>query len=510
MATQVALASSSLLAAEAGGFIAEAGGNAVDAAIAAALVSMNTEPGVCSLGCGGYITLWPPGQAPVTLDGYVAVPGLGDSRPPAQRKAEKIHLEYGGGVDTVVGPDSIGVPGGIAALAEASSSHGKLPWPMLFEPAVTTLRAGFPLPLASYHYLEYSGTPIFGRSADGYRALHDNQGRLRKPGDMIQVPHLADSLERIATLGAAEFYTGELGRAMASFVVENGGRLNEADLAAYRVIRRPSLTARLAGWEIATNPPPAIGGAVLIAMLQLMSHEPIECWNNESLARLVAVQRAVLGYRRAQLDLSDDVQADAERLLRKSLQGDVTAILESGSTCHTSAVDSTGLACSITLSAGYGAGEMPAGTGIWLNNCLGELELNKRGLDPGPPGQRLPSNMAPSAARSEAGEVLAIGSPGADRITTALLQTLVNHLAMDMSLTDSIRHPRAHVEFTEDGYRVACEAGLDIASLGVPQREFGTLSMFFGGVGAASWSMQGGLTAAADPRRSGGTWSALS
>jgi gamma-glutamyltranspeptidase/glutathione hydrolase len=509
MATQVALASSSALAAEAGGLIAEAGGNAVDAAIAAALVSMNTEPGVCSLGCGGYITLWPPGQAPVTLDGYVAVPGLGDRRPAAQRKSEKIHMEYGGGVDTVVGPDSVGVPGGIAALAEASSSHGQLPWRTLFEPVLSITRTGFPLPLASYHYLEYSGTPIFGRSADGYRALHDDQGQLRKPGETIRVPHLADSLERIATLGSAEFYTGDLGRAMAGFVVANGGRLNEADLAAYRVIRRPSLTAKLSGWEIATNPPPAIGGAVLIAMLQLMSRKPVKRWNRESLAHLVAVQRAVLGYRRSQLDLSDDVQADAENLLRKSLQGDVAAILESGSTCHTSAVDSTGFACSITLSAGYGAGEMPAGTGIWLNNCLGELELNKRGLDPGPPGQRLPSNMAPSAARGDAGDVLAIGSPGADRITTALLQTLVNHLSMNMSLTDAIQHPRAHVEFIADDYRVAYEAGLDIASLEVPQREFGTLSMFFGGVGAAAWSTQGGLTAAADPRRSGGTWSAL-
>ena len=100
----------------------------------------------------------------------------------------------------------------------------------------------------------------------------------------------------------------------------------------------------------------------------------------------------------------------------------------SASTVHTSAVDDNGIACAITASSGYGSGEMPAGTGLWLNNCLGELELNRRGLDAGPPGQRLPSNMAPTIARRE-GAVLAAGSPGADRITTALHQFFINTLA---------------------------------------------------------------------------------
>jgi gamma-glutamyltranspeptidase/glutathione hydrolase len=149
---------------------------------------------------------------------------------------------------------------------------------------------------------------------------------------------------------------------------------------------------------------------------------------------------------------------------------------------------------------------MPPGTGVWLNNCLGELELNKRGLEPGPPGTRLPSNMAPSVARGDAGETLAIGSPGADRITTAILQTLVNHLQLDMSLAAAIRFPRCHVEWVGGDYRVACEAGLGIERLDLPSREFAGQSMFFGGVGAALHSPASGLEAAADPRRSGGTW----
>ncbi|MGI9329739.1 MAG: gamma-glutamyltransferase [Gammaproteobacteria bacterium] len=505
MKNQVAIASSSVLAAEAGAEIVHAGGNAVDAAIAAAAVSMNTEPGVCSLGCGGYITVRAPGEAALTYDGYVAVPGAGRLPDPQDRVAVPVHLEYGGGVDTVVGPDTIAVPGGIALLDAASRAYGTLPWQTVLEPAVEITRRGFPLPAASFHYLEYSGEPIFGRSADGRQALHHPDGRLKAAGENIVVPHLADTLERIGRMGAADFYTGELGRAMAKFVQAQGGRLNEQDLASYAVLERPSLVTRLGDWEIATNPPPAVGGAVLSAMLNLMGQSPELAWDEAGLNRLIQVQRAVLGYRRVRLDLSDNLAGDAERLLTAAGAGDLRSLLESGSTCHTSAVDSNGLACSITLSAGYGSGDMPPGTGIWLNNCLGELELNKRGLEPGAPGSRLPSNMAPSTAVNSHGEVLAIGSPGADRITTALLQTLVNYFLLGMSLQEAIQHPRLHVEFNDADYRVACEEGLAIAA-NQPVRHFPGQSMFFGGVGATAWHPETGFEVAADPRRSGGTW----
>jgi len=127
MTTPLAIATTSSIAAQAGESVARAGGNAVDAAIAATLVSINTEPGVCSLGCGGFITIWPPGGEPVTLDGYVAAPGKNTSIEESGRNSVEVHLEYGGGVKTVVGPDSVGVPGGIAVLGAASKDFGKLP-----------------------------------------------------------------------------------------------------------------------------------------------------------------------------------------------------------------------------------------------------------------------------------------------------------------------------------------------------------------------------------------------
>jgi len=507
MITPLAIATTSSIAAQAGESVARAGGNAVDAAIAATLVSINTEPGVCSLGCGGFMTIWPPGQDPVTLDGYVAAPGKKTSIEGSDRNSVEVYLEYGGGVTTAVGPDSVGVPGGIALLGAASKKFGKLPWRSLFEPAIEIVRRGFPLPEASYNYLIYSGGSIFGRSADGHNALHHANGTLKKTGETIHVPHLADTLDRVARLGPDEFYTGAIGRAISQYSIDEGGRLSQEDLATYEVLHRPSLIVDSGKWRIATNPPPAVGGTVLAAMLKMIGRRTMTRWNPDSVRFLIDVQRAALGYRRDRLDLSEHMTEDAARLLELSADGDPLTVLQSGSTCHTSVVDDSGLACSVTTSAGYGAGDMPPGTGIWLNNCVGELELNKRGLDIGPPGIRLPSNMAPSAASSDDGEVLAIGSPGADRITTALLQALVNYMMLDMPLTDAIEHPRLHVELGQDGYCVAFEFGVPVDQLDVPKRKFDSASMFFGGVGAATWSPTGGFTVAADPRRNGGVWS---
>ena len=515
MSSRLAIAASSELAAQAGAHVAEAGGNAVDAAIAAILVSINTEPGICSLACGGFMTIWPPGAAPVTLDGYVTAPGSSaadeKSLPEAERHAWDVHMMYGGGVTTTIGPDSVGVPGGVALFGAASRDFGKVPWRVLFEPAVTATRKGFPLPQVSQQYLEHSAEPIFGRTPDGHAAIYHADGTLKSAGDTIHVPHLADTLERIGRLGPEEFYTGDIGQTIARHIRENGGRLNELDLANYRLERRPSLVIDSGAdtahpWRIATNPPPAVGGTILAAMLKMANRKTIHRWDAQAIKTIVDVQRVALGFRREHLDLSEDIEADAKRLLNLAATCDPVAALQSGSTCHASAVDDSGLTCAVTVSAGYSSGEMPPGTGLWLNNCLGELELNRRGLDIGPPGARLPSNMAPTTARAPDGTVLAIGSPGADRITTAMLQALVGYLQIGLPLEEAISLPRAHVEFTDDGVCVACEPGLPIDAVTIECRQFDSLSMYFGGVAAAVWSPTNGFTVAADPRRTGGTW----
>jgi gamma-glutamyltranspeptidase/glutathione hydrolase len=502
--TQVAVASSSRIAAAAGARIADEGGNAADAAIAAALVSITTEPAVCSPGSGGFVTVWPAAGDPVTIDGNVAMPGQGLRDDERGRGAREVYVEYGGGLRTLIGHGSVATPGAFAALGAASKRFGRLPWRRLAQPAIEWARRGFPLPTPSREYLAFAHEIVFGWDARSWSALHDEKGGLKDAGEPIFVADLADSLARIADHGVEDFYRGELAHLIADDSRANEGALTYQDLAGYEAVERVPLQVRLGEWRVATNPPPAVGGITLSAMLSLMHAQSFAGWTQAAAARLVRVQEMVLGYRRQRLDLSDDFDSDALDFLDRVRSGELARALGAPSTVHTSSVDDEGLACAITLSAGYGSGVMPPGTGMWMNNCLGEIELNRRGLTGSAPGTRLPSNMAPTVARRNDGSILAIGSPGADRITTALLCTLVGYMEMGMSLPDAVGHARAHLEFHPDGRRVAYEPGMPVEGIGIATRRFEDLSMYFGGVGAVLWSPRDGFVTAADPRRTGG------
>lgn len=505
---RVAIATVSQEAAEAGARIAREGGNAVDAAVAAGLLSTVTHPGMCSLGGGGYALIWPASGAPVAVDGGHEMPGRGLPRERFGDGGIEVHLEYGGGVDTIVGPGSVATPGLLAGLALAAERHGRLPWRLLVEPAWETAREGFPMPASCHAFLVHAHDSIYGHDPRSRAALHGDGGRLLEPGETIRVDGLAETLRTIADEGVELFYDGELGRRIADHVRENGGILTHEDLRSYRAVLREPLAVPLDGWRAATNPPPALGGAVLTAMLRLMDHRPRDGWSDGDLRHLVRVQEAVLGYRRRRLDASEDIAADATRLLEEAGRGDFARLRNASSTLHTSAVDSEGTACAITLSDGYGSGVVPPGTGIWLNNCLGERELNRGGYHVREPGTRLPSNMAPTVARRPDGALLAIGSPGADRITTAILQVLLDVVRLGTPPEAAVERPRLHVEEGPEGPRIACEPGLPseaLEGLGLPVRAFEGPSMFFGGVELALRSPAGEFETAADPRRIGGT-----
>jgi gamma-glutamyltranspeptidase/glutathione hydrolase len=502
--TNVAVATSSQLAAEAAREVAAAGGNAVDCALAAALLTMNTEPGVCALAGSSFITVWQEGSDPVTIDGNVAVPGVGLADEERGHGAVEVSLTYGGGIETLVGPGSVSIPGSLAAIEHAWKRYGAASWETIFAPSIRATREGFPLPAACHYYLGYSGERIFGRSVDGREALHHEDGSLRDAGSTIVIPHLSDTLEAISREGADLFYKGELAAVIANHCRDGGGMLTREDLSTYEAIERQPLMAEIGGWSIATNPAPAIGGAVLTAMLLACSELDDKEWNRKTLLQLIDSQRACLDFRQRNLDLADDVGAEAARLIESARNGRLLSRWTSASTVHTSVVDSSGTGCAITASSGYGSGEMPVGTGLWLNNCLGEIELNRRGLDAGPIGSRLPSNMAPSVARRD-GSVLAVGSPGADRITTALQQFLINYLSFEMPLCDAIAHPRVHVDTSGESPRLMAEPGLDLPDTDLPVTVFTKLVMYFGGVGAAVFDSDSGLASSADPRREGGT-----
>lgn len=491
----LALAAGSDCAVAAARQIADLGGNAVDAALAAVLVAATTEPGVTGLGGGAYLTIWPQDGLPVTIDGNVEMPGR-DGIPP-KPDLDSVHMEYGGGITTLVGNASIGTPGAIAACGRARDRFGKLPWKTLLQPAIDTARSGFPLSLACWSYLQYSAKPIFARSEEGRRALLTPTGEIKAAGARIRLPELADSLEIIAREGPDSLYTGSLGRRIARDIIESGGILSATDLARYQVIDRKPVTVELNGWQIAGNPPPATGGTSLAAMLLLLAQNVESDADHRSI--LVDVQRQVIQLREQMAGLVDPGPA-AFAYLEKTARG-----ISAPNTVHVSAVDQGGLACAVTWSAGYGSGLMPGGAGIWMNNCLGETELNRRGILNDPPGTRVPSNMAPTIARNQNGSVLTIGSPGAERITTALLYTLYYVIFESLPLAEAIGKPRAHVEKSAAGLAIACEPGATHNDTKLPLRRFDRPDMFFGGVTAAARLADGSLIAAADPRRTGAT-----
>jgi len=501
---RVAVAAANSRSARAGVDVAAGGGNTVDAAIAAAITTMVTEPGMVSLSAGGYVTVTGTGEEPVTIDGGVEMPGRDRPQSWFGTGVREVHSGYGGGIVMTVGHGSVATPGALAALALVHARSGRASWPELLGPAVAAVRAGFPLGRSARQYLEFVHDSAFGWQPDSHAALHGRNGQLLGREDLVRIPELADSLHMLAEEGVETFYRGRLAELIVRDMDAHAGLLGSRDLAEYVAVLRPALTSEHGTWRLATNPAPAVGGVTLTAMLALLAGRPAGNWTAAEVAHLVAVQEAVLSYRVNRFEAAQDRVAAAEALLEMVDRRDLAA-MSSPSTAHVSVAGDDGVACAITVSAGYGSGVMTPGTGIWQNNCLGEPELNRGGLHSLPPGTRLLSNMAPTVATRADGAVLAIGSPGADRISTALAQVLAGHMHGGRSLEQAIADPRVHVRVGPDGTQVDIEEDLLVGDLLLPVREFPRHSMFFGGVGAAWWEPDTGLHAAADPRRAGVT-----
>lgn len=499
---RIAVAGANQLTADAAAELGAAGGNAVDACVAAALVAMLTEVGVCALGGGGFVTVWTADGNPVTIDGYMEMPGRGLPEDAFGGGDTRVTMAYGGGLDTIIGAGSVATPGGLAALAKAVDLFGTAPWEDVMAPVQEIARAGFPLSGASDFYLQFSAETVFGVDPRSREIVLKNGGARVEEGDRIVVPELPQTLEAVAAEGADLFYRGELGAMISDHLVSNGGILTRRDLSEYEARLREPIHTLFGGWEVATNPGPAIGGAAMTAMLRLAGPRCFDLSDAAHADRAIAAQHAVMRFRRSHLDGAD--HPDVDRLLALSAAGSWDALMGSPSTIHVSAVDAAGTACSITMSAGYGSGVIAPGTGIWLNNSLGEIELNAAGYHAQAPGTRLVSNMAPTVARDGEGDVLAIGTPGADRITTALQLTLLGYLHGGHGLEEAVAAPRLHVELGEgEDYSVAHEPGVAISD-GHHARPFDGLGMYFGGVAGAVRRADGRLEAAADPRRDGG------
>jgi gamma-glutamyltranspeptidase/glutathione hydrolase len=322
------------------------------------------------------------------------------------------------------------------------------------------------------------------------RAHYSVDGHPPREGDVLPDPELAATLDRLGAEGAPPFYTGDIGTAVADWVRERGGTLTREDLAAYQVVRREPIQVTYRGREVYTNPPPSAGGLLLAFALNLLAGTP---GPPDQLA-LVQAMRSAQEARTPEF---------FDGLAAPGFGRGFLSASRLGSTTHISVLDTDGWACSVTCSNGEGSGLVVPGTGVHVNNMLGEEDLSPHGLFAHPTGRRLPSMMAPTVVRRHGVPELVLGSAGSNRIRSALLQVIVNAVDRGMEAQPAVDAPRLHVE---DGM-VYAEPGVDIDWLtdaGQPVTRFREPSVFFGGCQAVErHRVTGALSGGGDPRRGG-------
>ena len=450
-----ALAAGNRLTAEAGAEVLRAGGKAVDACIAAAAVSWICESSLTGIGGGGFLLHYDAADGRTQLlDFFVAVP----ERPVSPTELLEVVVDFGDSQQMfLTGPASVAVPGVALGLWEAHARWGTVPWAELLAPAARLAREGAVLDDAQ-GYLHRILDPLLRHSPEG-DALY-GPGRALRVGERFAVPELADTLARLAVEGPDFLYRGDYAQRIVEHVP-----LTLGDLDRYEVIEREPLAVRYRGRDVRTNPPPAGGGRLLAAGLEALGDRD---------ATPLAIARAM----------------EAQERARPS-----HAV---GGTTHISVVDRDGDAAALSCSLGSASGIVVPGTGIGLNNMLGETHLAGEER----PGARLLSLMAPSVVLRDGKPELVLGSAGSRRLHGALLQVVANVVARGLGVEEAVEAPRLYVEAGIAHCEDPAVADVLEAS-GYPVVRWRARNLFFGGVSAVEVREDGSLAAAGDPRRGG-------
>jgi gamma-glutamyltranspeptidase/glutathione hydrolase len=503
--------------AEAGARVLEEGGNAVDACVAASFAAWVAESPLTGPGAGGFALVLPAdGRAARLADFFVATPGLG--RPvPSNAEMHAVDVGFGGDSETTqvfrIGEASCAVPGATAGLEAVHGRYGRLPWKELLQPAIELARAGVEVTREQAH-LHAILDLILRHSDEGRRIYSRDDGTRMVPGDTLGLTDLGGTLEQIADEGAAAIYRGQLAEAIVRTVEHGGGGITTQDLADYRVAWRQPVRARFRNYEVVSNPPPSSGGILIaygLALLERVSRGGPG--SAEAIASLADVMREQTRVRDERFTIALHRGGLARRLLSDEgialgvarIQASLPGVLEPApaGTTHVSVVDAAGNAASLSSSTGSGSGVIVPGTGIHLNNMLGEYDLVAGG--PVTPGKRLTSMMAPTVVVGDEGPRLVVGSAGSVRLRGAIMQVVANVIEHGLGVAEAIDFPRVHV----DEPHVHCEGGFDEAELarveaaGYDVIRWRRRNLFFGGTNAVEVLPGGTLAAAGDARRGG-------
>ena len=462
--------------------VLQKGGNAVDAAVAVGFAMAVTHPFAGNLGGGGYMLIR-------LADGRTTFIDFRERAP--EKSSRNMYLDAKGDPtkDSIEGWRSSGVPGTVRGFEMALSKYGKRKWADNMAPAIELASKGFPVSYALAEGLK--GSRSLGSSPESKRIFQKN-GAFLEVGETLAQPELAQTLERIARNGANEFYEGETARRFADEMARHGGLITTADLKNYKAIERTPLTGKYKNYTIVTAPPSSSGGVALLEMLGILDgtgYEKGGAGSASSIHYLAEAMRRAYADRNEYVGDPDFVKVPIAGLLDPAYLGRLRASIdperatpsdrvrpgkpagtEHDETTHYSVVDAEGNAVAVTytLNGGYGNGITVPGLGFLLNNEMDDFASkpgtpNMFGLVQGEanaiqPGKRPLSSMTPTMVLKDGKLFMTAGAPGGSRISTAVLQVILNVIDFGMNVQDAIDAPRMHHQWLPD--KLSLERGI--------------------------------------------------
>jgi gamma-glutamyltranspeptidase/glutathione hydrolase len=492
------------LAADVGRRVLLSGGNAVDAAVAIGLALAVTHPSAGNLGGGGFMLVRLANGQTTFLDFREAAP---------EKASRDMYLDAEGNPtkDSIFGWRSSGIPGSVAGFDSAHKKFGSKPWAELVAPALQLAREGFSVSQTladSFH----SSQKMLAADPESKR-IFLRDGAAYRAGEIFKQPELAGTLTRIAKGGAKEFYEGETAKRLAAAMAAHGGLVTRRDLAAYKVMERAPLEGNYKQFHIITAPPPSAGGVGVLQMLGILDGTDFESngpnsvkavhYEAEAMRRFYADRSEYLGdpqfynvpvkpllsedyltWRRRTIDPNHPTPSEYIGPGLQRTQAAHVSWFESSETTHYNVVDAKGNAVAVTytLNNSFGNGITVPGLGFLLNDEMDDFAAkpgvpNMFGVTGGDanaiePGKRPLSSMTPTIITKDNKFFMAVGAPGGSRITTGVLQVIVDVLDFHLNPQDAVDLPRFHHQWKPDtlylqnGFPADAEAAL--ARMGYP------------------------------------------
>jgi gamma-glutamyltranspeptidase/glutathione hydrolase len=473
------VASTSEIASRVGADIMKKGGNAVDAAVAVALVLAVSWPSAGNIGGGGFMLIR-------KADGTTEAIDYRERAPAAATR--NMYLDDAGNIikgASTQGYKAVGVPGTIAGLVLAHKRHGKLPWAQLVEPARKLASNGF---VANYHLVRSlrlkTSIEKLSPFPESKRIFLSDAQPIEEGRRFVQ-PELARTLQRIEEKGAEDFYRGETAALIVADMEKHGGLVTAKDLRDYEATIRKPLRASYRGYDIITMPPPSSGGIALIQMLTMLEPHDVRglgFHSAQEIHLLAEVMRRAFADRSKYLGDTDFAKKvpvagllDRDYILSRMSDfdpahaGTSEAIgagkppgYESAETTHFTIVDGEGSVVSntYTLNDTFGSGVAVKGAGFLLNDEMDDFtskpgvpndyKLIQGEANAIAPHKRPLSSMTPTIVLKDGKLIFAVGSPGGPTIINTVLQVLVNVIDFGMNISEAIDEPRIHHQWMPD------------------------------------------------------------